>query len=74
MKCNCTMVQHALGDGCIVCNTSGAIDLLPQPKELEGELQTIFSDDQIYTIVNDIYKPLVCLISALDERIKTLEG
>lgn len=74
MKCNCTMVQHVLGDGCIVCNTSMAIDLLPQPKELGEELQTIFSEDQVYAIVNDIYQSLVCLISAIDERIKILEG
>jgi len=73
-KCNCNMRTKLVGDGCQLCNTELSIDLLPQPVELAEDLVSDggFSEDQANSIAEDIYQPLVFLISTLNDKIEQL--
>jgi len=73
-KCNCNMRIKLVGDGCQLCNTELAIDMLPQPVELAWGLISDggFSEDQANAIAEDIYQPLVSLISTLNDKIEQL--
>lgn len=46
-KCNCGLRTRLVGDGCSVCNTDYALDVLPRPTELAKDLCVSgFSEDQ----------------------------
>jgi len=73
IKCNCNLRAKAVGDGCQLCNTELAIELLQQPVELADNLkQGGFTDDQANLFAADIYQPLVSLISTLNDKIEQL--
>lgn len=58
------------GDGCIVCNTELAIEMLPQSIEVVEKLKMNgFSDDQAEGIAEIVYQSLVSLISANHRRL-----
>ena len=72
-KCKCSLRGGILGEGCQVCNTEYAIDLLPQPVELSEALANQgFSQDQADCVVSEIFQPLVGLIVTLNEKIEQL--
>lgn len=72
-ECECRLRTRVVGDGCQLCNTSLYIDMLPTPNELAHELEEIsFSHDQAYDIAQNVYQPLLSLITTLSNKIDQL--
>ncbi len=71
--CKCTSRQKAVGDGCLICNTEYAISVAPQPEELAEELvEGGLTDLQAETIANEVFQPLMSLISTLSDKVDQL--
>lgn len=73
-KCGCSMKQRVVGDGCQLCNTDLAIDLVEQPEELMDTLVVEYglTDSEAHAIAFRVYSPLMSLISTLNEKIEQL--
>ena len=69
-KCGCNFRVKMVGDGCPLCNTARALDLMPQPEEIAEELANNgFSEDQATHVAEEIFQPLMSLISTLNDKI-----
>lgn len=73
-KCDCGLKTRAVGDGCQKCDTALAISMLLTPVEVADELMNdvFFTDDQANHIAEEVYQPLVSLITTLNEKIDEL--
>lgn len=74
-KCDCSLRTKFVGDGCSICNTDYAIDLLNTPEELVTILSNNgFSEDQAKFIAKDVYSPMCVLISVLNNKINQISS
>ena len=72
-ECKCSLRGGILGEGCQICNTEYAVDLLPQPVELSEALEDQgFSQGQAECVAAEIFQPLVGLIVTLNNKIEQL--
>ena len=72
-KCDCSLRERAVGDGCSTCNTELYFDLIPQPAELSEDLQDNgFTKEQADVVAGEVYQPLMRIVALLSGKIDQL--
>ena len=69
-KCGCSLRGRSVGDGCRICNTELALDMMESPKDVADELACNgLSEDQAAYIASEVYQPLLSIIHTLSQKI-----
>ena len=72
-ECGCDVRTKLIGDGCIKCNTGYYMEHLDNPADVAEMLSTHqLSRGQSEGIADEIYAPLLDLITILSEKIDEL--